>query len=329
MFLIKDEKQVDIQMPILGQEKYLKSKSSEYGWFESNKLYISYYIDTTLNFKRMVFTTGVISYSDVSKESENIFLNKLINFIKQEDICDFIYKAQGNVVFRNCPKEADCIGWGTYQVFLPKNKDELFNSFSGKSRNIIRKAIKEGVEVTLADNVNEVYINIKEMFERQNSFHTPSYEYLDYLFHNLPKNALLLVSKQDCIVQGSLVLVYDCNIAYAMYAGSIRTPKTGSLDLLHFEAMNLMLEKGVKKYDFVGTRLNIIKDSKQAGIDRFKRKFNPRLVEGYAFKVVLHPYKHFVYNLLVKIYFFMKGYKYVEFIEQIKNDIEKERGKAS
>jgi len=105
-----------------------------------------------------------------------------------------------------------------------------------------------------------------------------------------------------------------------MYAGSIATPQVGSLDLLHYEAMLLLQSKGVNIYDFVGTRLHITKGSKQAGIDRFKRKFNPTLRKGIAFRTVINPLKYYLYLYLSKVYFALKGIRYNDPISQIQNN---------
>lgn len=321
LILIKNENDLKIRMPILGRKIYLASKSPDFGWFVENEFCLAYYIDNKLGFKRMIFSTEVVSLNnDISKEEEKNFLDGLILYVKKNNICDFIYKAQGNVVFKSCPSHATCIPWGTYEVSLEKSEEELFKSFSGKSRNVIRRAIKEDVNIMLTDNIGEVYKNIKDMFDRQNSFHSPAFSYLEYLKNNLPDNVAFFVAKKDLEVQGSLILVYDELKGYAMYAGSIPSPKTGSLDLLHFEAMKYLQSKGVLIYDFVGTRLNIVPGSKQAGIDRFKRKFNPVLREGYAFKVIINPFKHNIFEIIVWLYFKMKGYSYTEAIEQIRAD---------
>jgi len=318
---ILNEKELDIQMPILGRALYLKSKSKNHGWFVENYTIIAYYIDIKLGFRRLVFATSVICQKNqLSKLDELEFLNKLIIYIRKNNICDFIYKAQGNVVFNVCPKGAECVDWGTYEVSLNKSEEELFASFNGKSRNVIRKAKKENVIVKQTDDVDLIYKNIKEMFDRQNSFHYPSYDYIESLKNNLPNNAVFFIAIKDSIVQGSLILLYDETIGYAMYAGSIIAPISGSLDLLHFEAMKFLQKKKVSLYDFVGTRIDIKPGSKQEGIDRFKKKFNPTLKQGYAFKVIINPFKHKIFEILVKIYFRVKGYNYTESINQIEQD---------
>jgi len=314
---IIDEKELDIVLPILGQDKYLKTKSNEYGWFKKNDLLIAFFIDKHLFFRRLVFTTEVISRSrEVTIADEKQFLGNVLDFIKEYKICDFVYKAQSNVVLKSCPDNSKCVEWGTYEVNLQCNEEELFSSFNQKSRNVIRKALKSHVYVEISENIEEIYHNIKNTLVRQKSIHYPSLDYLKKLSY-LKTNAAFFVVKQDKNIQGSLVLLFDNETGYAMYAGSIQKPATGSLDLLHFKAMKFLQTKNIKIYDFVGTRINIKKDSKQEGIDRFKRKFNPSLRRGYAFMSVINPIKYTIFTFLSKVYLRLKGYEYADPILKI------------
>ncbi len=323
---IKSEDDIpkEFTIPILGQEKYLKTKSDNYGWLLNDSYIISFFIDTRLIFKRLVFSIGVVSKNvHYFKQSEADFLNDVVDYIREHKVCDFIAKAQANVLFSSCPSKSTCVPWGTYEVDLHKSDDELFSSFNGKSRNAIRRAIKDNVNVEKCDDISLIFNNIKETLQRQNSIHYPSYEYIEYIHNTLKENSLLLVSKKNLVVQGSLIVLYDEFKGYAMYAGSVQKPTLGSIDLLHFEAMKYLKSKNVQVYDFVGTRLHIKKGSKQEGIDKFKRKFNPTLKEGCAFRVVVNPAKYFFYNLFSKLYLSFKGYNYTDPISEIKNEEKK------
>jgi len=316
--LIKTELLVDFTLPILGKEKYLKCKSDEYGWFVNNNCAIAFFIDKRAIFRRLVFTTSVICKTTISSE-EKEFLDSIVDYVKEHKLCDFIYKAQSNVIFNFCPKDSDCVPWGTYEVDIDKSEKKLFASFNAKARNAIRKALKEGVIVERTQDVSLVVENIKNTLLRQQSIHYPSLEYVKSLQNNLEQNVVFLVAKKELVIQGSLILIYDKDRGYAMYAGSIKSPITGSLDLLHFEAMKFLAAKDIKVYDFVGTRINIKKNSKQEGIDRFKRKFNPALKTGFTFRTIINKKKYLLYKIVSKLYFGIRGYNYTDPISEIEN----------
>ena len=317
---VKDNSNFADLLPILGQQQYLEIKSPRYGWFINNTHILPYFLDKRAIFTRMVFTTAPIARgTNISREEEQNFMDGVIDYVKHHRLCDFIYKAQSNVVFQSCPKESVCVPWGTYEVNIDKTPDALFDSFNPKSRNAIRKALKEQVRVYTTDNVALVYENIKATLARQASVHYPTKEYLEKLLR-LCDNAVFLIATKEEAIQGSLILLYDHERGYAMYAGSIAKPQVGSLDLLHYEAMKFLQKRGVRMYDFVGTRIHIQKHSKQAGIDRFKRKFNPIRQEGIAFRTVIRPEKYYLYLLVSKVYFALKGIRYNDPISQIQSD---------
>ncbi len=307
----------DISIPVFAQKDYLEAKSNEYGWFKTDLFIMPFYYDKRLIFSKIVFTTDSISltneYSHIDKE---IFLNKVVEFIVKNKLCDFISKAQSNIVFATCPKDSECVPWGTYTVDLNKTEEELFGSFNNKSRNIIRKAIKSNVIVQETKDISSVYENIKEMFIRQGMITYPSELYIEKVYKMKNSGKLFIVTK-DNTIQGSLVLLYDTQRAYAMYAGSIKSPIAGSLDLLHYEAMKFAINNKIPLYDFVGTRVNIKKGSKQEGINRFKKKFNPHLEQGFAFRKVIKPFKYFLYLISLKIYLILKGKTYKDPISEI------------
>jgi lipid II:glycine glycyltransferase (peptidoglycan interpeptide bridge formation enzyme) len=76
---------------------------------------------------------------------------------------------------------------------------------------------------------------------------------------------------------------------------------------MHFEIMKFLKEKGVEKYDFVGARLCYAKNSKYEGLQRFKSRFGSKLKRGYTFIVPIKKMKYYLFILMVKIYFKLKG----------------------
>ena len=72
-----------------------------------------------------------------------------------------------------------------------------------------------------------------------------------------------------------------------------------AMNLLHWSAMKLMKERGVKYYDFVGARINPDEGSKYEGIQRFKSRFGGELKKGYLWKMPLNKFKYKLFCWLV------------------------------
>ena len=308
----------DCSLPILAREEYLKTKSDRYGWFVDGDYVLPFFLDRKLFFTRMVFTEGLIDTSPHSSlEREKEFLDQVVRYVKSRDVCDFIYKAQSNVIFNVCPEGSQCVPWGTYLVDLTLSGDALLSSFDGKHRNVIKKAQKDGVVIETTTDIAQVYENIKATLDRQKSIHYPSLSYLQKLRSNLPNNSLFFRALKDGELQGTAIVIFDEKKGFYMYGGSAEKPYSGSLNLLQFEAMKYLQDRGAREYDLVGARIKVEPGSKYEGIQRFKSRFGARLVQGYAFRTVVHPVKFRAFNALTALYLRSRGYDYQDPIDQL------------
>ncbi len=302
---------------IFATEEFLKSRSSSYGWFVTEKFILPFIVDKKLFFRRIVFTTECIPLlENVSHLDEKIFLDRVIEKCKKENLCDFIYKAQANALFNICPENSECIEWGSYIVDIASSHENIFNNIHAKHRNRIRHAEKHGVIVQETDNIVQVYEIIKQTFTRQKKLLYPSLAYLQKLKDNLQEHIVFFEVLKDNELQGVSVIIFDSQIAYCIYAGSIKKPFSGSLALMHYKAMMFFSSKKLKAYDFMGARIDVSKGSKFDGIQRFKKRFGAELKQGYAFQVIIKPLKFKFFNILVKIYFKVKGSEFEDILKQ-------------
>jgi lipid II:glycine glycyltransferase (peptidoglycan interpeptide bridge formation enzyme) len=320
--LITDISLIQESLPVLSTEAYLSTKSAFYGWFLSEKFILAFFLDKRFIFKRIVFTDNIIKrVENTTLTCQQKFLDEIVEYCIKEKLCDFISKAQSNVVFQTFPKNSISVPWGTHLVDINKNDTDLLNSFDGKHRNRVRKAIQEGVTVDTTNDVNLIYKIIKETLIRQKSIHYPSLKYLKNLQLLNSDNVLFFTSNINNEVQGVVVIVFDDHKGYAMYAGSIEKPSNGSLNLMHYEIMKSLRDHGCKIYDFVGTRINPIENSKQAGLYRFKTLFGASLQEGYAFRVVINEFKYKTFHQIIKFYCSLTNTEYTDPIDQILLDM--------
>jgi len=315
--LIKSNLKYDL--PIFATENYLKSKSDEYGWFVTDDFILPFTIDKKLMFKRLIFTTDTIYINKIlTTFEEKEFLNEVVLYCKKHDICDFIFKAQANAIFKSYPDHCEHVEWGTYEVKLDKPMDEILSKFYARDRTKVRKAIKLGVTVKTTYDIEKVYKNIKDTFQRQNSLLFPSLSYLEKLKNNLNGNFTMFIVEHNDEIQGSTVMINDDKRAYYLYGGSIPKPTNGSINLMHYKAMEYFQEKNLDYYDFVGARTCIEEGSKYEALQKFKSRFGTTLRQGYAFRVVIKPLKYKLFTLLVQSYFKLKRSSYIDPIDSIR-----------
>jgi len=296
-------------LPIFATKEYLQNRSKEYGWFVSKDALLPFYIDRRGVFAKLVFTNETIFFNDSVNETS--FLNRVVKKAKELNI-DLIAQPLASVVFKNVPENSKYIPWGSYVVDLRHSEDEILQNMHSKHRNVIKKAIKNGVVVKETQDVEIVFENLKNTMKRLNRSY-PSFEELK----KLKTFSKFYIALKDDIVQGCAVLPYNHLGAFYLYGGSVAKPYTGSLNYMHYFAMLDLKKEGVLKYDFMGARVNVEKGSKLEGIQRFKSRFGGELKRGYLWKYIYSPYKVSMINIIQKVRFKLKGQIYLgDAIEQ-------------
>lgn len=307
---------------VFSSEGYLKVCSHSYGWFKSDRFVLPFYIDRIVFFKRMIFTCSPIvrGLEGSNSEQQREFLDQVVRISKEKRLCDFIGKPQSNAVFDVVPSCSVACRWGTYLRDISLADDDLLKSFHSKHRNVINRAMREGVVVNETNDLQVVYDCIKETLERQGLPYYPSLDFLRGLKKELTANVLFLAAYAGESLQGVAVIPYDDFFGYYLYGGSISNPVNGSLNLLQFEAMRILRDRGVRSYDFVGARLKVEEGSKYEGIQRFKERFGASIEEGFAFRVVFSTWKWSLFNFMLSQYFRVKGRNYIDPIDSLQEE---------
>ena len=164
-----DEKLND-KVSIYALSEYMSSiKNSTYGWiggFQNNKLvYILPYIKKKkFIFNFIQFQSETIKLEKDKLEEEKEFLNEVVNFFEKEKI-DFISCPSQNALFKVIPDSVFQIyscKFGSYVINLKLSEDKIWEKIHGKHKNVIRKAIKNGLIVKLENHNYEEIYNIIE-----------------------------------------------------------------------------------------------------------------------------------------------------------------------
>ena len=133
-------------------------------------------------------------------------------------------------------------------------------------------------------------------------------------FKEFGNNVRIFLAKQAENIQGGAIIIYNEAMAYYMHGASINSPVTGAMNLVQWEIIKYLKCQNVKKYSFVGARINEDENSKYHGIQNFKKRFGGELFEGRMFKVIYSPFKFWLYKRL--LWFKTKGIGSKDIIDQ-------------
>jgi hypothetical protein len=317
--ILKNESTLNTELPFFAQEKYLSTKSDDYGWFDSKDFLLPFTIYKTFIFKRIVFTTEVIQKTPMSIENEKIFLDKVVEYIIKNKICDFIYKPHPSAVFRTYPENSNPFKWSSYILDIESDLDNMIQKMTSSSqRTDTRKALREGVKIEITEDAEEVYSMCNDTLLRQKiplSIDKNEFMHQFEKFH--PTNMLMFKAIYNNKIEGVIVMFKDKNNAFAEYSGSIARPKNGLMKLLNLVALKHISDNyNIQTYDFIGAIPDIKDGSKESGIQKFKKDFGANLKVGYQFNLVINPLKYKLFNFILKLKLKLKGIDYIDPIEK-------------
>ncbi|MDF0643868.1 MAG: peptidoglycan bridge formation glycyltransferase FemA/FemB family protein [Nitrospira sp.] len=250
------------------------------------------------------FRAETIPWGEVlEREEERLFLNRAVEYLRSTG-ADMIIPATNNAIFRVCPDGAIAAPYGTFIIDLTQAEEALWTNLHSKHRNVIRSAKNKGVEIRCGtEHLSTAYDLTRETLKRSKLRFMSEGEF-EHFVCGLNEHVKIFVAFYQGSPQGCAVLPFSSHSAYYLYGGSVLSPLTGAMNLLQWEAIRTFQSLGVKRYDFVGVRINPEKGSKQEGLMTFKQRFGGRLTQGYMWKYSFNPVKFAAYSLSVR---FMRG----------------------
>lgn len=309
---------IDLERHIFATPGYLAAKGGQLGWLVSEDFVLPFYVERILVFRRLIFTTAPIPrHPAASASAEQRFMDEVVAAVRRAGLCDFIAKPQANAVFACAPAAAVVAPWGTYEVSIDRPDAELLAAFHQKHRNVIGKAQRDGITIEPITRMEVIYECVRGTLVRQGLPYYPSLRLLETLWTDLDKSLLSLGAFDNGQLQGVALVPFDRERGYYLYGGSIEKPHSGALNLLQFEVMRQLRQRGVKLYDLVGARIDVRAGTKYEGIQRFKARFGAQLRTGLTFRVVLSRPRFWLFQLLMSVYFRLKGRRYVEPVAQL------------
>ena len=293
-------------LSIFASESFLKAVGDEYGWIggidDSGKLrcVLPFTIIRKAIFHMVRFRVETIPLGEeLTVNEEKSFLNSAVEYFRAIG-ADMIIPATTNTIFSTYPDGAVVAPYGTYIIDLSQPEEALLSNLNSTHRRKLRLAMKQGVEIRSGmEYLDAAYELVRDTFKRSNMGFMGYEDFKRYVL-SLNENVKIFVAEYQGAIQGCVVIPFSGHTAYYVYGGSIPEPHTGATNLTHWEAIRCFHGLGVKRYDFVGVRINPKEGSKQEGLMQYKQRFGGRLLQGYMWKYSLQPWKFAVYSLAVR-----------------------------
>ena len=185
-----------------------------------------------------------------------------------------------------------------------KTEDELFASFHQKTRYNIRLATKKGVTVRegTREDIAE-FQKIMEVTGARDKFPIRSKEYFEEVYDTMGKEhvKIFFADYDGQAIATTYNFVYGNKVWY-MYGGSLNEKRNlMPTYLLQWEGIKLAKERGCDIYDFRGI-CAVDMEHRNEGLYRFKKGFNPDLIEFTEIYKVYNKFVYFVFKKLFPLY---------------------------
>ena len=183
-----------------------------------------------------------------------------------------------------------------FVVDLSVDKEELWQRIGKKTRNMIRKGEKMGVEVKLAEKEKEFqeWWEIYSELTRIKKFGRQNQNLLRELFQR--KNLVrLFVAKKDSKIIGGAFFLIDEYPMYWLGAVDRKYEDLASGHINMWEAILAFKEKGFGILDLGGAVLD-----KKEGPTRFKKSFNGEMKKGYIYEIPINKFKMYFLKFISK-----------------------------
>jgi len=237
-------------------------------------------------------------------ESEQLdFFNRLISFLKENKFCTKLVQPPPSGILSAVPAGATSCEFGSYIIDLENQTEEqIFNKFHPKYQKAISHSFRNNARIEVGRHTLEDFHDLYlQTMSRAGLHPVPLYQFArlyDYLGENRVFSAVVHDSEKPI---GAVFIMSSKYAAFVAHAGSNGKNKLyGAMKFLNYEMMKLMKSNGVKRYDFVGVRINN-KNPELEGIFKFKKRFGGDLKRGYLWKIDINTGSAATFDILKKV----------------------------
>jgi len=218
---------------------------------------------------------GILFKNDVSNELiQKIINSQYLLMSGNFDYIEFVNKSSTNIeIISNAFNSLNLeeVLKPSLLINIDINKDDLWKSFTGRARNMVRKAQKSDIEVNdirpSIDWIDEYYDLLIETFKKQNLRppHPKSfYLQVKNLYEKRSAIFIEVIYKQKMIA-ASIFLLDDKRMMYLSGVSDREGMRYAATSLIQWHAMKIALNLNISRYDMGGLGVK--------SIDKFKKSF--------------------------------------------------------
>jgi len=160
--------------------------------------------------------------------------------------------------------------YSTFLLDVPDSEDDLLKVIGKKNRNLVRKAIKNGVKIEQCTDLSDVAFFWDVYAETMKQLGTPPYpkSFYENILKFMVKGgraSILLAKKEDVVLGGAIFLRFGETMYYLAGVTPHRNQNLSPNNLLVYTGLKIAQKSGLKTFDFGRTR--------REGVFNFKKSW--------------------------------------------------------
>jgi hypothetical protein len=283
---------VKIQYGIISKPVYLYS--------DNHILLVNLHSKYIFNFASL--PVEYLSVNDNNSENASLFLDACMRYLRYKFHIQWTGASNASALFQVYPSFSQRIPFGSHIIDLTETKDILWSKIHPKHRNSIQRASGSEIKIQFGgQELLEDYMILDAQTWKRSAMTGSSKDAFNEMLTILRSNSLVCLASKDAVPQCGAIFIFNEVMSYNLFAATKDHPEPGSMNLLHWQAILHMKNSGIKKYSFVGCRINEDIESKYHNLQRFKERFGGQLFTGFMFKVVFKKTFFSLYSLLLRL----------------------------
>ena len=193
----------------------------------------------------------------------------------------------------------------TSQLNLTKSEEELIAQMRKATRYEVRKAMKEGIQVSISTNENEIkkFYDLQIETAKRQKFVPFSYKFLYEQFKTFAENNNALIYSATFnkkLLAQAFVIFYNKEAVYHYGASTDEGRHHPGAYLIQWEAIKEAKRRGMTRYNFWGVAPENKRDHRFSGLSLFKRGFGGEDFEYLSAQDLIINYPKYLINYVIE-----------------------------
>lgn len=255
-----------------------------------------------VNFPTEPFIRANSSASDIEFGEQQLFLDECISVLKKVYHVDWTLMPGAGSLFKAYPTNSKRIKFGNYILDMEQSEESIFSGFTSKHRNMVRRGEKAGIVIRIGGKeLLKEYMDLDAGLWSRNHVDVDFSDIYNRIVDYFDQQYMIGIAYKDGTPQCGIFGIFNNSMFYYLFGATAERPEPGSTHYLQWQSMLWLKSRGVKRYNFVGCRLNVDKGSKYDAIQHFKSGFGGDLHECYLFKCEVNALKHETFKCLKQL----------------------------